>query len=130
MFNHKSSVAASGVVLALIVAAASAHASDMYPRTSLTFSNEVSLPGVTLAPGTYMFEVANPLSSSNVVRVRSKDDYRHVYFTGFTYRIDRPAGSNANRPVIFGEAASGAAPPILAWFPTGAEMGHEFIYRR
>src|SRR3982074_1203969 len=98
MLSHKSSVAASGVVLALIVAAASGHASDMYPRTSLTFSKEVSLPGVTLAPGTYVFEVANPLSSSNVVRVRSKEDYRHVYFTGFTYRIDRPAGPNANRP--------------------------------
>ena len=130
MLNHKSSVAASCVVLAFMVTAASGHASDMYPRTFLSFSKEVSLPGVTLAPGTYVFEVANPLSSSNVVRVRSKEDYRHVYFTGFTYRIDRPAGPNANRSVIFGEASPGAAPPILAWFPTGTRMGHEFIYRR
>jgi len=129
MFSHKSSVVAVGIVLALAVAAVSGDASDMSKRTSLTFSKAVSLPGVTLAAGTYVFEVANPLSGHNVVMVRSKEDYRHVYFMGFTYLIDRPAGLAENRPVILGEAAPGSAPPILAWFPGGA-TGHEFIYRR
>jgi len=130
MLTHKSSVAACGVVLAFIVTSAIGHASDMYPRTLLTFNKAVSLPGVTLAAGTYVFEVANPLSSSNVVRVRSKEDYRHVYFAGFTHRIDRPAATSEPRAVILGEAAAGEAPPILAWFPSGSAMGHEFIYRR
>lgn len=53
-----------------------------------------------------------------------------MYFTRFTYRIERSAGPNANRPVTLGEAPAGMAPPILAWFPAGGVMGHEFIYRR
>jgi len=121
MFSHKSSVVAVGIVLALAVAAVSGDASDMSKRTSLTFSKAVSLPGVTLAAGTYVFEVANPLSGHNVVMVRSKEDYRHVYFMGFTYLIDRPEGlarivrssSVKRRPARRRQSSPGsrAAPP-------------------
>src|SRR5262245_4300732 len=115
MFKRKSA-AACGVVLALALAAA-VHAWDSSPRATLTFSKPVSLPNVTLAAGTYVFELADPDSSRRIVRVRGKEDYRHVYFSGFTYRIARPAGLSADRLVLLGESAAGAAPPILAWFP-------------
>lgn len=129
MFNRKS-VAAFGLALGLMVAAASAHAWDpLHRTTSLTFSRAVSLPGVSLAAGTYVFEVADPESGSNVVRVRATD-YRHVYFAGITHRVQRPAGLNANRSIVFGEPAAGMAPPIVAWYPQGDAMGREFIYPR
>ena len=102
MFNRKSSVAAYGVVLGFLVAAASVHAMNPAHQALLTFSRPVSLPGVSLAAGTYVFEVANPETSSDVVRVRSNEDYRHVYFTGFTKRVDRPKGLRADRPVARG----------------------------
>jgi hypothetical protein len=130
MFNRKSSVAVCGVVLGFLVAAASVHASNPAHFALLTFSGPVSLPGVSLAAGTYVFEVANPDTSSNVVRVRSKEDYQHVYFTGFTRRIDRPRGLRADRPVVLGEPATGMPPPILAWFPEGGATGRQFVYPR
>ena len=127
--SKRKSAAACGVVLAFVLAAA-VQAWDSSPRASLTFSKPVSLPGVTLAAGTYVFELADPDSSRSIVRVRGKEDYRHVYFTGFTYRIARPAGLPVDRLVILGESAAGAAPPIVAWFSRGAATGNEFIYRR
>jgi hypothetical protein len=130
MFNRKSSVAAYGVVLGFLVAAASVHAMNPAHQALLTFSRPVSLPGVSLAAGTYLFEVANPETSSDVVRVRSKEDYRHVYFTGFTRRIDRPRTLPADRPIVLGEPGAGIAPPILAWFPEGAATGRAFVYPR
>jgi hypothetical protein len=128
MFKRKSA-AACGVVLAFALAAA-VHAWDSSPRATLTFSKPVSLPDVTLAAGTYVFELADPDSSRSIVRVRGKEDYRHVYFSAFTYRIARPAGLSVDRPVLLGESAAGAAPPILAWCPRGGATGHEFIHRR
>ena len=130
MFNRKSSVAAYGVVLGCLVAAAAVHAMNPAHQALLTFSRPVSLPGVSLAAGTYLFEVANPDTSSDVVRVRSNEDYRHVYFTGFTKRVDRPKGLRADRPVVLGEPGAGIAPPILAWFPEGAATGRQFVYPR
>lgn len=130
MFSRKSSVAACSVVLGFLVAAASVHAMNPARQALLTFSKPVSLPGVSLAAGTYVFEVANPDTSSDVVRVRSNEDYRHVYFTGFTRRVDRPRSLRADRPVVLGEPVAGMAPPILAWFPEGAATGRQFIYPR
>ena len=41
--------------------------------TYMTFSRPVSLPGVTLGSGTYIFEFANPRSGSDVLRVVSRE---------------------------------------------------------
>ena len=101
----------------------------MHRQTALTFKRAVSLPGVTLEPGTYVFEVANPESGSNVVRVRAKEDYRQVYYAGFTNMVERPDNLGA-WPVLLGEAVPGKAVPILAWYPHGDRMGREFIYPR
>src|SRR5437868_14355408 len=113
MVNYRLAVGACGIALGLAAAAGSVHAWIPESRTTLTFAKAFGLPGVTLAAGTYVFEVANPESGSDVVRVRANDDYRHVYYAGFTHRIDRPAGLPEGRPVIFGEDASGVAPPVL-----------------
>jgi hypothetical protein len=53
----------------LIAAAGSAQPADH--RTYFTFSGPVELPGVALAPGKYLFRIANPESSGNVVRLAS-----------------------------------------------------------
>ena len=58
----------------------------------LTFSQPVQLPGVSLGTGTYIFEIANPNTSGDVVRVLSRDRSTS-YFMGFTRA--RPAPSPA-----------------------------------
>ncbi len=94
--------------------------------THLTFSKPISLPGVTLGAGTYVFERAAPYTALEIVRVSSKDR-RFVYFMGYTEMVKVPRGSRAS--VSFGEAPAGAATPITAWYPTGTSAGHRFLYR-
>jgi hypothetical protein len=97
--------------------------------TSLTFSQPVRLPGVALGSGTYIFELANPDSGSDVVRVMS-GDRRVSYFQGFTRSVERPEPRNRDAAAVsFGESGPGSAPPITAWWPTGDSTGHAFIYR-
>ena len=98
--------------------------------TYFTFSRAVALPGgVTLPPGTYTFQVANPNSSADIVVVRDRARVR-TYYAGFTHRSPRPANWSEKRQMTLGEAARGEAAPILAWYPLDNAMGHEFIYRR
>ena len=131
MTRRKAVLAACGVMLSAVAAAAVGDIpwDPMHRQTALTFKRTVSLPGVTLEPGTYVFEVANPESGSNVVRVRAKEDYRRVYYAGFTNMVERPDNLGA-RPVLLGEVIPGKAVPILAWYPHGDRMGRQFIYPR
>jgi hypothetical protein len=97
--------------------------------TYLTFSQPVALPGVTLEPGTYAFELAMPYTSSNVVLVRDRARSK-AFYSGFTYRSPRPANWTEKRQIVLGEHAPGQAAPILGWYPVDNPMGFEFIYRQ
>ena len=94
--------------------------------TYVTFSGPVGLPGVTLKPGTYVFEMPSSTNGLQVVSVRDAAGYRPC-FIGLTQRIERPAGNVP--PVMLGEGPAGEPPPIIAWFPRGESAGHGFIYR-
>lgn len=109
------------------LAAATPSGAAMGSRDQITFRGPVSLPGVVLPAGAYTFEVANPGSSSTVVRVARRDTGQ-VYFAGLTMTAVRPANLPGDRVVTVGEAAAGAAIPITAWYPTGRLSGHRFVW--
>lgn len=115
-----------GLALVGLVAAAPGNANDTDRTVELTFSKPISLPGVTLGAGTYIFERAAPLSAIEVVRVSSQDR-RNVYFMGYTELVEKPRGTTS--PITFGEAPAGNAIPVREWYPTGTSTGHRFIYR-
>jgi hypothetical protein len=110
-----------------ILVAASVGATSIEHTNYVTFSAPVSLPGVSLAAGTYIFEVPLDTHSLDVVRVRSRDG-RQVYFTGFTQAVERRAELAAGVGIVLGEAASGTPTPVRVWFPAGQRRGHQFIY--
>jgi hypothetical protein len=120
----------SGAAIVGLLAAASVHGSQISPVAEtayLTVNMPIALPGVALAPGTYIFELADPRGRVDLVRVSSRDRSR-VYFTGFTERIERPASQRADRPLTLGESPAGAPRPILAWYPAHESTGHRFVY--
>lgn len=80
---------------------------------------------MTLPRGTYTFGVI-PLHP-DIVRVLNRDGL-HVYFTGFTARVARPAGLSPNALVTLAETPRGIAPRIAAWYPMGASEGQAFRY--
>ena len=92
----------------------------------LTFSAPAGLPGVTLAPGTYVFEAGSEHMNHNIVRVLSLNR-QSLYYQGFTIPVTR-RGSGTN-VVQLAETAPGQPMRILAWYPAGSNSGHEFMYR-
>ena len=129
MFTRSSFTAAWGALLGLALTAATLSAVSTGDREYVTFSGPVGLPGVTLGPGTYIFEVGKLMGASDLILVRNKATAQGC-FIGFTKRIDRPAGLRPDQSVVLGEAPRGIAPPILAWYPLGESTGHEFIYKK
>ena len=118
------------VAVAAVLTASSSQAANIAPMTmanNLTFSKAVMLPGITLTPGTYVFESGPGGTNPNIVRVMSQNRQK-LFYLGFTSPVVRPSGSEPS-VLTFGESANGAAPPILAWYPVGSNQGHEFLYR-
>ena len=114
-------------VVALAIAPRAGAGSYEHKTAYLTFSQPLSLPGVALGSGTYVFEIANPASGADVVRVMSRD--RSIsYFMGFTRAVSRPATLPRNQMVSLGESAAGVASPITVWWPEHDSTGRQFIY--
>ena len=121
MTTHSSLFTACALALGLAAGSTAVHATSADRLTFLTFSGPVALPGVTLAAGTYAFDILNSGSGSNVVRVRNKERNR-TYFLGLTDRIDRPFGMTRDHAITLGEARIGTVPPIVAWYPSDDEQ--------
>ena len=121
-------LAASAALLAVTIGPA-VKAAPIDGTTFLTFGSAVSIPGVTLKPGTYIFERVDGSSDLDVVRVLSRDR-SHVYLTQFTRNVPRPLGMSERAQVTFAEADKGTPPPVKAWFPPNEQRGQEFIYSR
>jgi len=124
MFTRRFVLTAGALAVVALLGAASAQAWSNRIN-HLTFNGRVSLPGVTLAAGTYTFQAGPFDTNPNVVRVLTRDG-RQVLYTGFTTPVSRPAGRVP--AVMFGEAPAGQPTPIRVWYPMGASIGHQFRY--
>jgi hypothetical protein len=98
-----------------------------HKTTYLTFNQPIRLPGVSLGSGTYIFEIANPATSADVVRVLSRDRSKS-YFMGFTRPVNRPSSLPRNQMVSLAESAAGTAPPVTVWWPDDESTGRQFVY--
>jgi hypothetical protein len=94
-------------------------------RTFFTFSGPVTVPGVTLAPGKYLFRVADT-NARNVIQVLSADGKR-PYAMFFAVPAERPMP--AEKPEVnFMETTAGTPMPIKTWWYPGERTGYEFVY--
>ncbi len=117
-----------GVVLLGVLATASTGAMLNARRTThFTFRTAVALPGVTLQPGAYVFEVLNPDTSADMVRVMNRDRTK-TYTLQFTRFVHRPAWGEMKSTIALGEAPAGTPQPIKTWFPENETTGREFLY--
>lgn len=113
---------------AIVLMCAATSRAWMGHENRLTFSQPVSLPGVTLPAGTYSFDIADSSSNLDIVVVRNAARTK-TYFQGFTALVPRPSGMPANAVVTFGEQPANSPMPITAWYPIGQQVGHQFLYR-
>lgn len=118
---------AMAVLSLAVLMTAGAYAAPTDRHTShITFTGRAALPGVTLVPGTYVFEQISA-GTPDVVVVRSLDR-RAVYFMGITQPSVRPASLPPSQSIALREARRGEAPLVAGWYPAGEELGHVFVY--
>ena len=118
------SACALAILAGLAPATASAQPADK--RTYFTFSGPVDMPGVALPAGRYVFRLANPDTSRNVVQVTSADGKR-VFGMFHSFPSERVTPANDSE-IRFMEASAGAPPAVKTWWYPGERTGYEFIY--
>jgi hypothetical protein len=97
-------------------------------RTYFTFSAPVTLPGMTLPAGKYIFRLADPDSSRKVINVLSEDGKRSLAMLHTIPNQTMKAPKDAE--VRFMETSAKVPPPIKTWWYAGKAIGYEFIYPR
>ena len=117
---------ACAVAVFVCLMAAPVSAQPLDKRTLFTFSAPVTLPGVTLPAGQYLFRLADPNSSSKVVQVLNAEGTK-PYGLFFTIAAERPEPA-ASPEVRFMETASGTPAAIRTWWYPGERRGYEFIF--
>lgn len=95
----------------------------------VTFDAPVLIPGMVLRPGTYIFELASPNWTRNVVDIYKKTTngprFLDTVLTIPAFRL-----GVANKPVFtFQESASNGPVAIQTWFYPDMEYGHRFVYQ-
>ena len=112
------------VFVCLMAAPASAQPADN--RTTFTFSGPVAMPGITLPAGQYLFRLANPDTSRNVVQVLSADGTKPF---GLFFALPAERFEPTSTPEVrFMETPAGTPAAIRTWWYPGQRTGYEFIY--
>jgi hypothetical protein len=97
-------------------------------RTYFTFSAPVTLPGMTLPAGKYIFRLADPNGSRKVINVLNEDGTRSL---AMLHTIPNQASRTPKDSEIrFMETSAKVPPPIKTWWYAGKSIGYEFIYPR
>jgi len=98
----------------------------VYKRTEVTFSDPVEIPGMVLAPGTYVMKLLDPIMDRDIVRFYDKNE-KHMYAMVFAvrdYRLDAPE----HTLITFEERAGNSPRAIKEWFYPGDHWGEQFVY--
>jgi hypothetical protein len=90
----------------------------------LTFSGPVALPGVSLAPGTYIF--SRP--ASNILRVTNAR--RQPYAMLSTVAAMRNSPSDQYEVILGAPLTDGSPRRIEAWFAPGDSSGQQLMYSK
>ncbi|MGE3277929.1 MAG: hypothetical protein AB7O67_22670 [Vicinamibacterales bacterium] len=92
----------------------------------LHFDEPVKVPGKTLQPGTYRFELVRDMGSRHTVRITTDDNQDLVATTQAipTKRLD----ANGEIVMRFSPTDRSTPPAIKAYYYPGSVYGHEFLY--
>ena len=125
MLRRTLRLACSVALLACVMATPSA-AQPVDKRTLFTFSTPVAMPGVTLAPGQYLFRLANPESAAHVIQVLDPDGKKPF---GMFFALPAERTEPASKPEVrFMETPAGTPAAIKTWWYPGERSGYEFVY--
>ena len=116
---------AAAAMSALLSLPVDAAADTWNERTELTFSEPVMIPGATLQPGKYIFELADSRGSRHMVQIFKAGDGEPIAMTQ-AIPIRRPTPQK-DTILTFNPTERGT-PALKAWYYPYSMYGHEFIY--
>ena len=121
------------VIVGLVIAFAlffelAAHADESDLNTTITFSEPIQIPGQVLPAGTYVFRLADPHDSQNVVEIFNSDR-TDLYATVQTVTAERVQPTD-DTAVTLAKQGSGKPDALLKWFYPGRQVGNEFVYSK
>jgi len=121
------------IAIGLIIAFAlffelGAYADESDQATTITFSQQVQIPGQVLPAGTYVFELADHGAEPNVVQVFNSD--RTVFYGTFLTIATERQEPTSDTSLTLAEPESGRTPVLLKWFYPGRDTGNEFVYSK
>lgn len=111
---------------ALMLSTTTATADEWNHETILTINQPMMVPGATLAPGTYVFKLADADTGRSVVNIFRESD-RELMATAQTTRMHR-VEHTGDITLKVALAEDGAVPAMKGWFYPGSSDGHEFLY--
>src|SRR6266851_10268742 len=104
-------------------------ADEMNKKTEFQFSAPVEIPGQVLAPGKYVFEIADSSSNLNTVQIFSEASNGKENLVATIQAIPDYVLNTPGKPLIhFEERTSGSPEAIHSWFYPGDNTGWEFVY--
>ena len=103
-----------------------ARADQMNKKTTITFSEPVQVPGMTLPAGTYVFKVMNSSMSKRIVQIWSADGQKLV--TTCLAISDSKTQPVRKTVITYDERPDGQPMAIKEWFYPGDNAGVEFVY--
>ena len=103
-----------------------ARADQMNKKTTITFSEPVQVPGMTLPAGTYVFKVMNSSMSKRIVQIWSADGQKLV--TTCLAISDSKVQTVRKTVITYDERPDGQPMAIKEWFYPGDNAGVEFVY--
>ena len=106
--------------------APAARADEWDKRTIMTFNQPFEIPGQVLQAGTYVFKLADSLSSRDVVQIFTEDQ-QHLLATILAIPDYRREPTD-NTVVTFDERQSGSPEAVHSWFYPGETDGLQFVY--
>jgi len=125
---RKRMIVVSTLAVLTLSVSGTAHAQPSDLRTYFTFNAPVTLPGVTLPAGRYLFRLANPQGGRRVINVLSADGKTSL---AMLHTIPNQLPKAPEKPEIrFMETAASLPPAIKTWWYAGRSTGYEFIYPR
>jgi hypothetical protein len=104
-------------------------ADEWNKKMEFQFSGPVEIPGKTLAPGKYVFQLVDSDSDRNIVQVFSEDTNGKESLVATVMAIPDYMSETPDKPIVhFEERPSGTPEAIHSWFyPERTQVGSSFI---
>ena len=117
---------AGGIGALLLPLMAAPVAADQWnERTVMKFSEPIMVPGATLQPGTYIFQLLDSNTSRHTIEIRKEGEAPVAVVHAVPMKRQEPKGDIV---VKFNPTEPGSPPAMRGWFYAGSMYGHEFVY--